>query len=208
MSWWASICAGCGEGQRPGGFELTDRAAALGGISADSRLLDVACGGGATLRHLRETYGCEALGVEKDPTLCGGGVLCGSAEALPFESGRFDGVLIECALSQFEDADAALAECARVLKRGGFLAITDLYARDGAEHPDSCMGRVESRAALERRLARWGFAQLLFEDHSDALTSLWAGAILSGDESASGLRSAAKAAGMKPGYCLLLGRKP
>ncbi len=210
MSWWEQICADCREGRRPGGFALTDRALALCGVSAGDRLLDVACGDGATLRRLRETYACEALGIERDAALCGGDILCGGAENLPFENERFDGVLIECALSQLADADTALAECARVLRSGGFLAITDLYARDGTEHLNSCMGRVESREALERRFARRGFTQTAFEDHSDELVSLWAGAMMSGTggESASELWRTAKAAGMKPGYYLWTGRKP
>lgn len=208
MSWWTELCADCREGQHPGGFALVEQAVKLCGFTAKSRFLDVACGGGETLRRLRGTLGCEALGVESDPALCGGNVVYARAEALPFEAESFDGVLIECALSQMESADAALAECARVLRAGGRLIVADLYARDGAEHPASPMGRVESREALKARLLRTGLAEERFEDASDALISLWASARMSDASGGAGaLLQAVKREGLKPGYYLQIGIK-
>ncbi len=207
MSWWTALCGDAPEGQRPGGLPLTERAAGLSGISGESRVLDVGCGRGETLRFLRERCGCEALGVEADASLCADGVIHARAEKLPFEAASFDGVLLECTLSQIEDADAALAECARVLRPGGRLIVSDLYARDGGEHTKSAMGRVESRAALAERFSRAGFREALFEDQSEALVSLWAGAMLSGGEDACALLRANRAEDLKPGYYLWIGEK-
>ncbi len=209
MSWWNSICAGCAEGQRPGGFSITDRAVEACGVCEKTILLDVGCGDGVSVRHLREKYGCKAVGVDSDPAFREYGVICAEAESLPAEDGSFDAVLIECALSQFKDSDAAVSECARVLKSGGFLIVTDLYARDGADHYGSCMGSLVSRETLEARYASFGFEQLIFEDHSEELISMWSGAMMSGDgtENASGLWKTAKSSGLKPGYCLWIGRK-
>jgi len=47
----------------------------------------------------------------------------GSIEALPFGDGQFDAVLTADVICQIDDASVALAECQRVLKSGGILAI-------------------------------------------------------------------------------------
>lgn len=46
-------------------------------------------------------------------------VLAGSAEALPFEEGRFDAVVMALVLCSVDDVPAALREVARVLRPGG-----------------------------------------------------------------------------------------
>lgn len=47
----------------------------------------------------------------------------GDAEALPFEDERFDAVLINFGILHFPDADKALSEAYRVLRRGGDWAL-------------------------------------------------------------------------------------
>ena len=89
-----------------------------------------------------------------------------------------DAALAECVLSLVEDAEKTLAECARVLKVRGHLAISDMCARN----PDAiaglralagtCVSGMLVRAELEAALARQGFAIELWEDHSDMLKQL------------------------------------
>ena len=181
MSWWSALfpCP-CGGGERPGGLSLTERAAALCGFAPGDRLLDLACGDGTTLRYLRETLHCDAVGLDSDPARRGVGVLLGEAERLPFPDCTFRGVFLECALSQMGDPDRVLAECARVLGPGGKLVLSDLYARSGTDAPDTPLGRLDSRETLTERLRAQGLEPLRFEDHSPELTSLWVSALMSG----------------------------
>ena len=51
---------------RPGGFTITDRAMEYCRFNKGSKLLDVGCGLGATVRHVAEKYGLDAYGIEKD----------------------------------------------------------------------------------------------------------------------------------------------
>lgn len=206
--WWTSLFPGCGEGEKPGGLELTARAAEFCAFGPDSRLPDVAAGGGETVRFLRERFGCQAAGLDSDPARRSPDVAPGRAEKLPFPDGAFDGVFIECALSQMEQPGPVLSECARVLRAGGFLVLSDLYARTDGDALTP-LGRLDSREGLENRLERAGLEAVLFEDHTAALASLWAGAVMAGRscEALRALRGLGWPAGVRCGYCLCIARK-
>lgn len=206
--WWSPLFRDCGEGEKPGGLALTRRAAEYCSFGPDSRLLDVAAGAGETARYLRRTLGCQVSGLDSDPSRTCPEVRPGQAQALPFPGGTFDGVLIECALSQMEQPEAVLSECVRVLRPGGWLVLSDLYARRGrpAQTP---LGRLDSRESLENRLLQSGLAPALFEDHTAALTALWAGALMSGEGCALSqtLRGPDWPEGVKTGYYLCTAQK-
>ena len=77
---------------RPGGLTLTDRALEQCSFAAGARLLDVGCGAGASVEHLRNRYGFDARGVDISPTLISEGLdrnpalplSIAAAEAVPY----------------------------------------------------------------------------------------------------------------------------
>jgi SAM-dependent methyltransferase len=167
---------------RPGGLELTARAVALASLGAGATVLDLGCGSGDSVRYLC-TLGIDAIGIDlrsgigKEPEhgLPLRAHVVARAEDLPFPDGSVDGVLAECSLSVMQDRECVLTECSRVLRNGGHLMITDLYARQ----PDaiaqvralkrSCVSGMIVREELEAALARHGFTLDHWEDHSQAL---------------------------------------
>lgn len=92
----------------------------LGDLSG-RRVLDVACGTGEWVSHLRDR-GAEISGIDlsgKAIRIClerfpGGDFHCGPAESLPFADGRFDLVTCLGSLEHFLDKRKALEEMRRV----------------------------------------------------------------------------------------------
>lgn len=104
------------------------------GLAPAERVLDVACGTGATTRRAQEMVGTEGqvtgldcndgmLAVARSRTP-GVGFVPGRAEALPFDDGAFDAVLCQFGLMFFEDRPAALREMMRVTRPGGRVALS------------------------------------------------------------------------------------
>lgn len=93
------------------------------------RILDVGCGNGRHVAHLRH-LGHDAVGVDLAPALLIDGVsrlVAGRAQQLPFAAESFDRIISVCqggfGLSEHEDRQA-LSEWVRVLRAGGRLALT------------------------------------------------------------------------------------
>ena len=168
---------------RPGGLELTAALVRQSGLIEGSRVLDVGCGPGHSLAWLAESFqvcGLDlaqamlALAAARAPQAL---LVQGSAEALPFASASFDGILAECVLSLCRKQEVALAEIERVLRRGGLLMLSDLYLKNGAfctALPEQA-GCLLHAAPLEETLSmleRCGFELLHVADHSAALKQL------------------------------------
>jgi malonyl-CoA O-methyltransferase len=92
------------------------------------RVLDIACGTGYWKRRLEQdgavAFGCDAC-QEMLPT--GGRVAVGDAECLPFAAAIADLVVCSLALGYFRRLGNVFGEMKRILRPGGYLAISDLH---------------------------------------------------------------------------------
>lgn len=214
-----------GPALRPGGIFLTERAAAFCGFLPGARLLDVGCGAGATVEHLRTHHGFAAMGLDcsrilldearrRNPLLA---LVEGRAEELPCASGTMDGLFCECVLSLLADPGRALGEFRRVLRPEGFLVLSDLYDRPGfgsqpcgSREGDAQASRA-TREALEGLVRECGFTVSFWEDHTRLLKELAARLIFAGIPVdafyGKGCSGSPLSVGSRPGYYLLIGRK-
>jgi len=221
-----------GDTLRPGGLELTQRGLDMCSFPAGAIILDAGCGAGATVSHLLERgfrpFGIDrsamllALGRAREPHLP---LVRSSADHLPVRTASADGVLCECALSVTEAPDAALAEFHRVLKAGGRLVLSDVYARDPSGIPvlrtlpiECCLRGALDVSRLAETLDCSRFEIRLWEDHSDlfarfaaelvwstgSVHDLWAHV---GSGAADSTDIAAAVADARPGYFLLIATK-
>jgi arsenite methyltransferase len=137
----------------PGGERLTLRLAQLAGVAPGDRVLDVACGSGASALLLARELGCVTVGVDlgaraieharrATPAGARASFLVGDAETLPLPDASFDVALSECSLCTFPDKPRAIAEMARVVRLGGTIAIADVTA-----DPDALPARLRTAAA-------------------------------------------------------------
>ncbi len=209
----------CPEGMcRPGGYVITERALDFCGFKKTDKLADIGCGSGATVRYIREHYGLNIWGVEKDggalakagELLSQGIILEGKAEKLPFGDREMDGLLFECSFSKMSVPANVLSECARTLKDSGFLIISDMYARGEPAKLKGILGRLDTREMLEKLLLDNGFEPVLFEDHTCHLRELLGQIIFEYGADALYSNLGTDRAGLqriKCGYCLIAARK-
>jgi len=136
---WARVLLG--DSFHPGGLALTERLGHLLRLSADSRVLDLAAGGGTSALHLARTFGCHVVGLDysddnvararqaaQDAGLSDRvAFFQADAEQLsPVADEAFTAVLCECAYCTFPNKHAAAAEIFRVLAPGGHFGLSDL----------------------------------------------------------------------------------
>lgn len=104
-------------------------------------MLDVGCGTGYLLRSLAAGLpaAVELAGIDPAPGMVAAAqalvgddprlsVTVGVAERLPWRNGAFDLVVSTTSFDHWEDQEAGLRECARVLAPGGQLVLTDLFS--------------------------------------------------------------------------------
>jgi len=112
-------------------------------ISDDATVLDIGCGGGATLKRLAECsskgriYGIdysnvsvqESIAFNKELVDAGKmEILSGSVESMPFPDSTFDGITTVESFYFWPDPEQNLKEVRRILKKDGvFLLIADIY---------------------------------------------------------------------------------
>jgi arsenite methyltransferase len=217
---------------RPGGFALTDKAIAYCRLDKSTRLLDVGCGTGAGVNHLRSQHGIPAVGIDLSTTLLQEGgqayaglpLVRGRAEQLPIADDWSGAIFCECMLSLCDDPQYVLQEFRRILHPGGYLILTDLYARlPGAVaiqgDRSCCLQGVVARSTIKQRLMAAGFALLLWEDHTDLLKQLAAQIIwehgsldafwiaVAGSNTVA-LKQSLRGQCQRPGYYLAVARRP
>ena len=217
---------------RPGGLELTRRALSFCELPAGLPVADIGCGTGMTTQFLKRKRRLKACGIDLSPVLLDQArrqdavlpLIRGTANSLPFRPNSLSAVVCECVLSLVEDAAQVWRELHGVLVRGGYLVVTDIYARSPEHAPRlrsafaaCCLRGARSREELVSRLDRTGFDLLVWEDHSGDLKRLaaqlafagwpwqtfWlgAGAGFTEAEAHAAIRQA------RPGYFLMVGRK-
>ncbi len=173
----------------PGGLDLTRRMLAWCGLPLSATILDVGCGSGETVEYLHGLGYTRAFGLDRScllavegETHCPGLPLtCAAGEALPLPGSRVDAILAECSLSAMGSSQPVLTEFGRVLRPGGLLALSDVYARYPAGLPAlhalpfSCgLSKASTQDELAGRLQAGGFTLLVWEDHSEVMKTLTA----------------------------------
>lgn len=183
------------EGFRPGGFRITDAAIGVFAAAPEAKILDIGCGEGATVGYLLKK-GYSAYGVDADGAAIEKARRARSdiadrfrltaSDALPFEDGFFDFVLLECSFSLLESPGETLKEVRRVLKRGGMLAVSDLYAKktERTIRDNTQLRHFFSEQRLKRMVTEAGFEVALFEDYSDALVQMIGQMLFDGEREA------------------------
>jgi len=165
-----------GDAIRPGGLALTERAAGFCGFSKGGRIVDIGCGFGVTLSHLRDRHDFRVCGIDISDLLIesrGQPVIQASADCLPFGDDVFDGLFCECVLSLLPLPENALSEFHRVLQPGGYLVLSDIYLRNPGEiqkqkivGQPSCLSGATAQSEQIALVKEQGFELLLWEDHS------------------------------------------
>lgn len=220
----ASVRRVTGDAIRPGGVALTRHALALAALPLGARVLDVGCGVGATVALCREEFGLDAVGLDLSAKLLAEGRRLSSVRPLlqatalrpPFIAGAFDAILAECSLSLVADWGRALAESRRVLRPGGRLIASDVYAAPKDSPPPAssrlrcCLSGARSRREIEAHLSAHGFELLHWEDHTAELKQfaarlIWEHGSLADFWACTGATERETAAfPARPGYFLLI----
>lgn len=150
-------------------------------LGPDDKLLDVGCGGGVFLRHVRDTIGCEVAGVDHSRDMvkiAAPLAVFGDAESLPYEDGAFTAVSSVVAFFFFPDPVLALREMRRVLDpelgrvavyttapeaKGSPAAPYPLATRGHFYEDDELVGLAREAGFQDARIAhREPWAQLLY----------------------------------------------
>ncbi|MBB4638432.1 class I SAM-dependent methyltransferase [Longimicrobium terrae] len=172
----------------PGGEDLYRQIGRLTELTADTEVLDVACGRGTTGLFLAESFGVSGVGVDHDPVLVQQAERRGresraagrftfetaSLDDLPFKDASFDVVIGEIGLAALADPARAVAELARVTRPYGCVVLVQLIWTGNVD-PNRREILVRHLGARPMILVEWkqllrdaGVVELVVEDWSDS----------------------------------------
>lgn len=177
---WRSVA---GQAMRPGGLAVTRQALEYCMLPPHARVLDVGCGAGATLRVLAAEsqllpFGVDSSGICLEHTRqsdAGLRLARAFAEHLPLVSESVNAAFFECTLSLL-DTGQSLSECARVLQPGGYLVVSDIYARSESgitalkQLPaGSCLSGAMTRPQIIEKIEQVGLSIAFWQDYPEAI---------------------------------------
>lgn len=230
--------------KRPGGFDITRRGLEVCNFNKGDKVLDIGSGDGDTANFLYEEYSLVPTAIDLNAEKIGKAkekyphidFQIGDGEFLDsFSSRTFDGVLMECVLSEINLPLEAVHEAYCVLKKGGKLLISSLYwkalddfnkkkvdekvydyqerhkqgtlSEEEKETPPSTyvFNKVLLMDRLRPDIEEIGFKELLFEDRTYDLTTYAAEIIMK--EGSLDDYVPKEAHGKNTGYCLLVYEK-
>ena len=127
------------------------------------RVLEIGCGEGSRLSHIRSTMGHEVKGIDPSTAAvekaaqCGVEAFAGTADVLPFAAQSFDVLIFGFCLYLCDDADLfrIAAEADRVLADPGWLLIFDFEARAPVYRPYRHRAGLWSRKMDYKSLFLW-----------------------------------------------------
>lgn len=169
---------------RPGGLEGTRRALSYCSLPTRANVVDIACGKGATVQLLEETYGYNAMGIDlsgrilqqaKNRSMVAN-LVQGDCVHLPLQNETQDAVMMECAFHFYPNPMTVLEEMRRILQPDGYLILSDLYVRTAEDiHPvqqhstSNCLSNIQTRSRIVEVVESAGFTTRIWADQDDLL---------------------------------------
>ncbi len=182
-----------GDVLHPGGLELTGYLGTMLELNAKDRVLDIACGRGASAVYLAKRFGCHVTGLDFGPDNIAAAETHSSAESishlttfqegdaerLPFDDDIFDVIISECSFCTFPEKTKAAQEMLRVLRHGGRLGMTDVTV-SGPLPEDiqsllswiACLAGAGTSGDYVSILEEAGFTDYAIENHRDSLLEM------------------------------------
>ena len=148
----------------PATVDLADRLP----VEPGDHLLDIGCGVGGPARYFAQRFGCKVSGIDiTGPFVDAANKLTalldmgdrvfieqGDGERLPYDDGTFDGAYAQHVTMNVADRPRFFGEAWRVLKPGGFFALTEHGLGPVEARTIPCPGRRTARASSSSRRRR------------------------------------------------------